>query len=279
MLLSIIERVIQHKETLLKAIFVCSVAGALLFSLNGCVISPRRIVDGTVTPTPTPGDTPTPTVTPTATPTPTPAAVASAIAGANADSSHIPEFLFIAAQSGSVQGFQIGTDGTLSAVAGSPFQIGDTPRSLLASGDSLVVAGSAALIVFQVDKVSGALRQTDSVSATSPQVTVDPASGMILSTANGETTTYRLVQGIMRTVGSAPARPQTQALLLPQSRVPGLNGQDSVIDATGAFAYTLNPKTNQIDAFRISSDKNLTPLNPPAYPAGNGAVSIALVAP
>jgi hypothetical protein len=207
------------------------------------------------------------------------------------DAGQVAEFLFVASQNpGSLQAFQIDGKGALSPVTGSPFAIGDTPRKIISSGDSLIVAGTAAIIVFQVDKVSGALRQTDSVVAASADVVLDPATEVLRSTANGETTSYRLVKGLLKivgikivgikTVGSSTAV-QNKALMIspPGNPLAGLLGQNAVTDATGKFAYALNPKTNQIDAFSFGSDRNLTPLNPPAYPAGNGAVSIALVAP
>lgn len=198
------------------------------------------------------------------------------------DANSVAEFLFVAdLNSSSLQGFRIGSHGSLSPVTASPFPVGDKPAKIVASGDSLIMAGSAAIIVFQVDKVSGALRQTDSVSAGTPAVVVDPATGIIHSTTNGETTSYRLVKGLMQTIGSSPATIQNKALLLSPgpSRIPGLGGESAVIDATGTFAYVLNRKTDQIDAFRIGGDRTLVPLNPPAYPAGEDAVSIALVAP
>jgi hypothetical protein len=193
----------------------------------------------------------------------------------------VAEFLFVADEkSNSLQGFRIAGDGALSAVAGSPFQIGDTPHRLLSSGDSLIMSGSAAIIVFQVDQTSGALRQTDSVAASSPDVIINPVTGILSSTANGETTSYRLVKGLLRTIGSSPATIQNKALLSPAAgRIPGLIPENTVTDATGAFAYALNTKTGQIDAFKVASDKRLTPLDPPSYPAGQSAVSIALIAP
>jgi hypothetical protein len=202
------------------------------------------------------------------------------------DAGQVAEFLFVASQNpGSLQAFQIDGKGALSPVTGSPFAIGDTPRKIISSGDSLMVAGTAAIIVFQVDKVSGALRQTDSVVAASADVVIDPATEVLRSTANGETTSYRLVKGLLKivgikTVGSSTAV-QNKALMIspPGNPLAGLLGQNAVTDATGKFAYALNPRTNQIDAFSFGSDRDLTPLNPPAYPAGNGAVSIALVAP
>src|ERR1700761_3216373 len=64
---------------------------------------------------------------------------------------------------------------------------------------------SPPIIVFQVDKETGALRQTDSIAAGTPDVVVDSAAGIIHSTANGETTSYRLVKGSLKTIGSSPA--------------------------------------------------------------------------
>jgi hypothetical protein len=278
----------QDKDTLLKTVAMHFPVAILLLSLTACEISPRRIVfnQGTPTPTvsptatPTPGFTPTPTPTPTPIPTPTPTPAAT-MAASVPDDNPVAEFLFVAdLNSSSLQGFRIGGHGSLSPVTASPFPVGDKPGKIVASGDSLILAGASAIIVFQVDRVSGALRQTDSVAASAPAVVVDPATGIIHSTANGETTSYRLVKGLMQTIGSSPATVQNKALLSPgASRIPDLGGENAVIDATGAFAYMLNTKTDQIDAFRIRSDRTLVPLNPPGYPAGEGAVSIALVAP
>ncbi|HET9791159.1 MAG TPA: hypothetical protein VFR08_07640 [Candidatus Angelobacter sp.] len=240
------------------------------------MISPRRIVDNqgspTPTTTPTPGTTPTPTPTPGTTPTPSPTPTPVGGAGTmSAQVNRVAEFLFVADEkSNSLQGFRINGDGALSAVTGSPFQIGDTPHHLLSSGDSLIMSGSAAIIVFQVDQISGALRQSDSVAASSPVVAVDPVNNIVYCTSNGETTSYRLVKGMLRTIGSAPQ--------VAQSGTASFSG-GPVIDATGSFAYALNTNTGQIDAFRVAGDKRLTPLDPPAYRAGNGAVSIALIAP
>ena len=195
----------------------------------------------------------------------------------------VVEFLFVADEtSNSLQGFRIVADGTLSAVTGSPFQIGDTPHRLLASGDSLIMSGSAAIIVFQLDPTSGALRQTDSIAASSPVVALDPATNIVYCTSNGETMSYHLVKGMLRTIGSAPQVTQsgTTSAMSPSGMAvlpPPTGGP--VVDATGSFAYALNTNTGQIDAFRVASDKRLTPLDPPSYPAGQSAVSIALIAP
>jgi hypothetical protein len=282
----IFSEVIQYVGPSLKTAFASFAGVILALSLNGCVISPRRIVDNqpspTPTTTPTPGTTPTPTPTPGTTPTPSPTPTPVGGAGTmSAKVNRVVEFLFVADEkSNSLQGFRIEGDGALSAVTGSPFQIGDTPHHLLSSGDSLIMSGSAAIIVFQVDQTSGALRQTDSVAASSPDVIINPVTGILSSTANGETTSYRLVKGLMQTIGSSPATIQNKALLSPAAgRIPGLIPENTVTDATGAFAYALNTKTGQIDAFKVASDKRLTPLDPPSYPAGQSAVSIALIAP
>jgi 6-phosphogluconolactonase (cycloisomerase 2 family) len=211
----------------------------------------------------------------------------------------VVEFLFVADEkSNSLQGFRINGDGALAAVMGSPFPIGDTPHKLLASGDSLIMAGSAAILVFQVDKISGALRQTDSVAAGSPQVALDAANNLVFSTSNGETMSYRLMNGMLRPIGSSPQLAQPKSTIAANTSAAntgaagtitasssniavssGSRAGGAVIDATGSFAYALNPATGQIDAFRVVTGQRLTQLNPPAYFAGPGAVSIALVAP
>jgi hypothetical protein len=286
--------VILKKESLLKAVFASLAGATLVMTLTGCVISPRRTVVtvGTPTPTetPTPTGTPTPGTTPTPTPTPSPTPTPVGGAGTmSAKVNSVVEFLFVANEnekSNSLQGFRINGDGALAAVTGSPFLIGDTPHKLLASGDSLIMAGSAAIIVFQVDKVSGALRQTDSVSAISPQVVIDAVNNLVYSTSNGETMTYRLANGMLRTIGSSPevAQPKNTMAMSSSATTMASSGTMSssggaVIDATGSFAYALNSTTGQIDAFRVSSDKRLTPLDPSGYPAGQGATSLAIVAP
>ena len=280
--------VIQIVEPSLKVAFASFAAVILAFSLNGCVISPRRIVDNqpspTPTTTPTPGTTPTPTPTPGTTPTPSPTPTPVGGAGTmSAKVNRVVEFLFVADEkSNSLQGFRIAGDGTLSAVTGSPFQIGDTPHRLLSSGDSLIMSGSAAIIVFQVDKTSGALRQTDSVAASSPIVAVDPANNIVYCTSNGETMSYRLVKGMLRTIGSAPQVAQAGTTTMSPSGMAASSanpGGRPIVDATGSFAYALNTNTGQIDAFRVASDRRLTPLDPPSYPAGQSAVSIVLIAP
>lgn len=290
---------ILHPESRLKAVFAYLAAATLLLALTGCVISPRRTVVTVGTPTPT--ETPTPTGTPTPgttpTPTPTPSPTPTPVGGMSAKVNRVVEFLFVANEVGneagnkndksnSLQGFRINGDGALTAVAGSPFPIGDAPHKLLASGDSLIMAGSAAIIVFQVDKVSGALRQTDSVSAISPQLAIDAVNNLVYSTSNGETMTYRLANGMLRTIGSSPevAQPKNTMAMSSSANTMASSGTMSsaggaVIDATGSFAYALNSTTGQIDAFRVSSDKRLTPLDPPGYPAGQGATSLAIVAP
>jgi hypothetical protein len=284
----IFSEVIQYVGPSLKTAFASFAGVILALSLNGCVISPRRIVDNqpspTPTTTPTPGTTPTPTPTPGTTPTPSPTPTPVGGAGTmSAKVNRVVEFLFVADEkSNSLQGFRIAGDGTLSAVTGSPFQIGDTPHHLLSSGDSLIISGSAAIIIFQVDPTSGALRQTDSVAASSPIVAVDPANNIVYCTSNGETMSYRLVKGMLRTIGSAPEAAQSGTTTMSPSgmAVSSANpGGGPIVDATGSFAYALNSRTGQIDAFRIAGDKRLTPLDPPGYPAGIGAASLAIVAP
>ena len=143
------------------------------------------------------------------------------------------------------------------------------------------MSGSAAIIVFQLDpRAARFARRTG--AASSPVVALDPANNIVYCTSNGETMSYRLVKGMLRTIGSAPQVTQsgTTSAMSPSGMAISSDPRGGpVIDATGSFAYALNTNTGQIDAFRLASDKRLTPLDPPAYPAGSGAASLAIVAP
>ena len=71
-----------------------------LFMMTGCVISPRRTLGGSATPTPTP--TPTPTGTPTATPTPTPIAPTTRLYVSNQNTNSIAVFSSALSTTGNV---------------------------------------------------------------------------------------------------------------------------------------------------------------------------------
>jgi 6-phosphogluconolactonase (cycloisomerase 2 family) len=96
-------------------------------------------------PTPTPVSSgPTPTPTPgTPTPTPTPAAAHGT-------------FVYSSNSSGQTVGYKLNADGSLTALAGSPFAVDGT---LAAAGSFLVAESSNSISTYQVDASSGALTQ------------------------------------------------------------------------------------------------------------------------
>jgi len=109
-------------------------AGALLSLGSGCggttvfqgALPPAAPITPTPTPTPTPNPFPTPTPTPTPAPSPTPMA-----ASASQFIYGTPGF-----ESGSVQAGRIGNDGSVSAIAGSPFdETMGTPSVIQIIGD------------------------------------------------------------------------------------------------------------------------------------------------
>src|SRR5579859_195415 len=126
----------------------------LLFLLiAGCVISPRRVVNENPSPTPTP------TVSPTPTPTPTPTPMGATVP---------LQFLFLGDSSAPlITGFRINSDGSLTAVPGSPFTVSAPARSLSSVRDTLFVASGTEITAFKVGMETGSLRQTDS-AGTSP---------------------------------------------------------------------------------------------------------------
>jgi 6-phosphogluconolactonase len=114
----------------------------LIFSLAGC---------GSVSSQPAPS--PTPTATPTApgaTPTPTPAPAAHGT------------FVYVnGSGSGGTQtnGYRLNADGTLTALAGSPFPVSGR---MAAAGSFLVFAGGNSVSTFQIDAASGGLTKVGS---------------------------------------------------------------------------------------------------------------------
>src|SRR5579859_210242 len=116
----------------------------LLLVIAGCVISPRRIVNESPSPTPTPNVSPTPTPGTTPSPTPTPMAAT------------VPQFLFVGdPETPLISGFRINDDGSLAPVPGSPFPVGFTPRALWSMGDLLLAVNQDGATAFAVDRETG----------------------------------------------------------------------------------------------------------------------------
>jgi hypothetical protein len=113
----------------------------LTLTLSGC-----GGVNANPRPTPTPTPMPTP---PGATPTPTPAAAHGT-------------FVYFSTSASNTVGYRLNPDGTLTALAGSPFAISG---GLAAAGNFLAASSGSTVSTFQVDPATGALAPAGSGSA------------------------------------------------------------------------------------------------------------------
>lgn len=225
-------------------------------------ISPRRIVNNNPSPTPTPTISPTPT--PTATPTPTPMAA------------EVPaQFLFTAdPAAGMILGFKINSDGGLSPVPGSPFELADSPRLLAAVGNHLFVAGNSTLTALAVNKETGAIstKAGPLVLASVSELAADPLSGTVFASVPNGQLAIRVVNDRIQTAqvaaGTAALGPSTAT---------GVSKAKTAADATGKFVYVLDSGKGEISAFREQDGKPI-PLSV-TYPAGRGATSLTIAVP
>jgi hypothetical protein len=99
-------------------------------------------------PRPTPTPTPNPSPSPNPSPTPTPAAHGT--------------FVYFSTDASNTVGYRLNPDGTLVALAGSPFAVSG---NLVAAGNFLAASSSNTVSTFQVDPASGALSPAGSGSA------------------------------------------------------------------------------------------------------------------
>lgn len=229
--------------------------------LGACVISPRRIVGNNSSPTPTPGISPTPT--PTATPTASPMETA------------VPsQFLFTAnPEAGLVLGFKINSDGGLSPVPGSPFELPDSPRLLAAMGNQLFVAGKSGLAALAVNQETGAISRTGPfVPASVTDLAVEPSSRTVFAGVPNGQLALRVVNNRIQV---APGH--RSAVIQSPADAPAGKDKEAT-DASGKFLYVLNSTEGVISVFRMQDGKP-TPLSPARYPAGQSASSLAIVVP
>lgn len=235
-------------------------APLLLALVAGCVISPRRIVSNTggpspsptispgTTPSPTPFPTITVTPTPSATPTPTPAAVMSVIVTAepgqamlNASLSH--------------------TDGSTSAVPGSPFMVAEVPHKLVALGPHLLVEGDSSVSLFDVDRETGALTQTDFLP-TPPHLrdgVVNPADSTVYLLDQNAISGFRVENGRMVAV---PGSPFPVSLDEAREQIPtGLAFNSSGDSLYVAFASTSGGAAQSFAVLKRAADGSLSGLS------------------
>jgi hypothetical protein len=226
-------RVRVHRHHLSNHFALIAMIFLLLAAIAGCVISPRRTVieNPSPTPTPSPTATPTPSITPTPTPAafPTPTPMAAEVPRNDGHA----QFLFTTApNSVLVSGFKVNIDGSLAPVAGSPFLLSAPARAVASANMTLIVEGNDTVTAFAVDKETGSIQQSDSlsVSTATPDLSSPamPASRHAVLDANGrfmyvvdaskaELTAYQIEGGkLVVLVASYPVPEGTSSIALVQ---------------------------------------------------------------
>ncbi len=194
----------------------------------------------------------------------------------------------------SIFGYAVNSDGTLTAVPGSPFavstQITATPGSLVTNGANVfaIAAGGTNLSIMPLNKSNGSLSQTNLVSA----LTGDPNSGDTVSTLSLDATGQSLYVELglsdldsglnVFSVGSSNTAQQIQ--FLPSSAI----AQSALVFTANnetAYAFACSARVNGVFAYHRNSDGTLTPLsisipqpNPPVSIAGTGFCPIGMAA-
>jgi 6-phosphogluconolactonase len=161
--------------------------------------------------------------------------------------------------SGTVSAFTIGTSGTLTEVAGSPFTAGANIAGLLIDpkGQFLYAAdsGNNKIAAFSI-AANGVLTPiTGSPFATDlgPVALAEDSTGAFVFCANqggASMTVFKVASGALTQVGP------------PVSLVSsGTPSPDFIaVDVTNTFVYVANPGTNSISGFTLHPDGSLTPL-------------------
>lgn len=184
------------------------------------------------------------------------------------------QFLFTAdPAAGMILGFKINSDGGLSPVPGSPFEVADSPRLLAAIGNHLFVAGSSTLTALPVNKETGAIsvKPGPLVRASVSELSVDPSSATVFASVPNGQLAIRIAND------KAQVSPAAATAALEPSTGTGMSKAKTATDATGKFVYVLDSGTGEISVFR-AQDGKLAPLSV-TYPAGRSATSLAIAVP
>jgi hypothetical protein len=97
-------------------------------------------------------------------------------------------------------------DGSTSAVPGSPFALAEVPQKLMAMGSHLLVEGASSISVFDVDRETGSLRQTDVLPASAMlrDAAVSPADSMIYLLDENAVSGFRMQAGRLISLPGSP---------------------------------------------------------------------------
>ena len=182
------------------------------------------------------------------------------------------QFLFTAdPTAGVILGFKINRDGGLSPVPGSPFVSDDSPRLVATLQGHLLVAGKGALAAFAVNKASGTLTQTD--SRPMPLISdleIDASSHVAFATEGSRRIALRLEENKIQITSASEIMPFRK-----EAPIDSMTGK-TVVDITGQFSYAIDSSKGQISSSRVEDGKIVLLTS---YPAGHGAVSLAITVP
>ena len=184
-------------------------------------------------------------------------------------SAEVPaQFVFTASpNSPLLSGFRINADGSLTPVSGSPFLISTSARAIAGVHGTLLVADSAGISVFSVDKETGAIRQSDSVRIGAiTDLVSDPHSDAAIAASSTGALALRVKNGKL----------QAQPAPMPPASPEAQSAKQSVLDAATRFMYVVDAGKAELMAFRIENGKPL-PLTPQSYPVPRGSAFITLV--
>jgi 6-phosphogluconolactonase len=162
--------------------------------------------------------------------------------------------------SGTISGFSIGANGTLTEVAGSPFSVGaditgmtiDSKGLFLYAADQVnnKIASFSIQSGGTLTPVAGSPFATDLGPAA---VAVDSTGTILVSANQGGATvsSFKVASGVLTQVAGSPFPVVASGSPLPSF---------VAVDGTSTFLYVANAGTRNISGFTIKSDGTLTPL-------------------
>ena len=155
---------------------------AVLLLLSLCILAGCGVISnftppngppGSPTPTPTPSPAPSPTPSPSPTPTPSPSPTPTPPPAFPA------QFIFTADfEPGTISGFKVNSDGTLSTVTGSPFA---SPGVSYVKGVGTSLVSEGLLKLYSVDSSTGAIQFLTSINGFIGDIVLDPLPNVIHS--------------------------------------------------------------------------------------------------
>ncbi|HZQ19649.1 MAG TPA: hypothetical protein VFA90_13090 [Terriglobales bacterium] len=154
------------------------------------------------------------------------------------------QFLYTANQaSNTISGFQINNDGTLTALADSPFTAASPASSLSVANSSLLLGGcnpdgNCGLSLYSIASQSGILNPASSVSTSgSFSAVLDPSAGSVYATGGTQSTPNGTVSGFSITGGSFSPLPGSPYVFSISNGSNPVTSGPIALDPSGKFLY------------------------------------------